>query len=155
MSKPRSSSGFQFAGPDRPTMSHDVGQGTGFDLADALRAAVNDLGGLQRVGHMLRPDHDPVLAGQWLSHCLNNDHRDKLSLRQITLILRTAHARAEHAGFHRLCAVHGYAPATPITPNDELADAVRAAQSARIASEQANARLIATMRAAGVNTEGM
>lgn len=113
------------------------------------------LGGLQVVGHSLRPERDPALAGQWLSDCLNSGKRDKLSLAQISLIFRRAHALGAHEGWNRACAVHGYAPTTPVTPQDQLADALRQAERLRHESELAHARLVGLMRSAGVFVEGM
>jgi hypothetical protein len=130
---------------------------------EALRISVDALGGLQSVGAELRPesDVDPIISGQWLSHCLTASKRDKLSLRQIAWIFRKAHNIGEHAGFEQFAALCGYT-ATPVAPAQELAElrhqadaAVRAAHDAARDLELLidNPRLFATMRAAGLKIE--
>ena len=75
---------------------------------EALRASVSALDGLQAVGSGLRSDIDPVLAGQWLAHCLTATKRDKLALTQIVKIFRDACALGEHDGFAMFAAICGY-----------------------------------------------
>lgn len=125
---------------------------------EALRLAAEALGGLQEAGHALRPDLDPVLAGQWLAHCLTATKRDKLALSQLVMLLRKACAQGRHEGFAALANACGYV-ATPIMPEAEFAAAVRRAQAARQEATQAAAELdelaqrpelLARMQAAGL-----
>jgi hypothetical protein len=115
-------------------------------LEEALRIAVDALGGLQQVGHDLRPDLEPDIAGQWLSHCLTATKRDKLSLSQQRHIFRAAHAAGEHAGFEALAATCGYT-ATPFAEAAKR-EAIEAARDLELLSD--NPRLLAIMRAANL-----
>jgi hypothetical protein len=130
---------------------------------ECLRIAVESLGGLQEVGHMLRPDMDPALAGQWLSHCLTSTKRDKLSEQQRHLIWRRAHAIGAHEGYQAFARSLGYS-ADPITVDAQLVDAIKRAEAARlVAAETANdlasildnPRLIATLKAANINVDAL
>jgi hypothetical protein len=96
----------------------------------AIRAAVDSLGGLQSVGHRLRPELDPILAGQWLAHCLDAERREKLAFEQIVWIFSTAKLAGKHAGFEQLAEACGYRVTAVIDPKDELADLVRRSESA-------------------------
>lgn len=125
---------------------------------EALRLASDALGGLQEAGHALRPELDPVLAGQWLAHCLTASKRDKLALSQIVLLLRKACAQGRHEGFEALAAACGYT-ATPASSEAQFADAVRRAHAARVEATKAAAdleelasrpELLARMQAAGL-----
>ena len=127
-------------------------------LEEALRIAVDALGGLQQVGHDLRPDLEPDIAGQWLSHCLTAAKRDKLSLSQQRHIFRAAHAAGEHAGFEAFAATCGYT-ATPFAADTQFVDAVKRAEAAKREAIEAahdlellsdNPRLMAIMRAANL-----
>lgn len=125
---------------------------------EALRLAADALGGLQEAGHALRPDVDPVLAGQWLAHCLTASKRDKLALSQVVLLLRQACAQGRHEGFQAFAAACGYT-AIPIAPEAQFAEAVRRAHAARVEATSAAAdleelasrpELLARMQAAGL-----
>lgn len=96
----------------------------------ALRSAVDALGGLQVVGHRLRPEIDPILAGQWLAHCLDPERREKLAFEQVAWIFAQAKLAGAHAGFAQLAEVCGYRVTAVLDPKDELADLVRRAESA-------------------------
>lgn len=126
---------------------------------EALRASVESLGGLQEVGHGLKPESDPVLAGQWLAHCLSRDKRDKLSLAQIVHIFKRAHGAGEHDGFAVFALLCGY-QVNPVGIDAELAAAVKRAQDAAVEAAEAskhlqmlaeNPELMARMKAAGLN----
>jgi hypothetical protein len=129
---------------------------------EALRASVDALGGLQEVGHALKgADSDPVLAGQWLSHCLTESKRDKLSLSQIVHVFKRASAIGEHDGFAIFALLCGY-QVQPIGVEAQLAEAMKAAEQARAQAEETarnlqtlleNPKLLATMRAAHLNVE--
>jgi len=126
---------------------------------EALRASVAGIGGLQEVGSQLKPESDPVLAGQWLAHCLTADKRDKLSLAQIVLIFHRAYLQGEHDGFQQFAALCGY-EAKPVLPEELLAVALKRAQQAKADADETarnlqtlieNPKLLATLKAAHVN----
>lgn len=128
---------------------------------EALRIAVEDLGGLQEVGARLRPEIDPILAGQWLAHCLTATKRDKLSLAQVQRIWEWAHAIGAHEGFEAFAASLGYT-AVAHTPEAQLAEALKRAEQARAHAEATardlqtildNPQLVALMRAAHINVD--
>lgn len=131
---------------------------------EALRASVDAIGGLQEVGAALKgADADPVLAGQWLAHCLTASKRDKLSLSQIVHVFRSAHGTGEHDGFAVFAKLCGY-QVTAIGFDAELADAIKRAQVAADEARQAtahletlsgNPELLARMRAAGLKVEAL
>lgn len=96
---------------------------------EALRLAVDALGGEKVVGSMLKPDIEPALAGQWLSHCLSRYERHKLSLTQQVLILSKAKQNGAHAGFEAFAELCGYRVVSIIDPLEELADMARQAEA--------------------------
>lgn len=95
------------------------------DLNDAIRAAINALGGMKSVGVALRPEKSAVDAGKWLADCLNPSKRDRLDPDQLAYIRR----KARVAGCHILASFEmqdaGYAPPLPIAPEDEAAQLQR------------------------------
>lgn len=92
------------------------------DLSEAIRATVQALGGFKQVGSKLRPERSAIDAGKWLADCLNPSKRDHLDPEQLALIRRDARA----AGCHILASFEmreaGYAPPTPVAPEDEAAE---------------------------------
>lgn len=91
------------------------------DYHDAVRAAVEALGGFKRVGHDMKPDLSVDAAGRWLADCLNPDKREKLSLTELAYIRRAARQKGVHvlAAFEAREA--GYMEPQPINPEDEAA----------------------------------
>jgi hypothetical protein len=96
------------------------------DYSEAIRAAVQSLGGFKRVGAELKPDiavdEDGIAAaGRWLADCINPDRREILPPSALAYIRRKAR---EH-GCHILAAYEaqaaGYAPPVAIEPEDERA----------------------------------
>ena len=63
---------------------------------DALRAAVQELGGAKKVGPLLWPDKSVDGASRLLLDCINSSRAEKLEITQIMRIL----ALAKDAGFH-------------------------------------------------------
>lgn len=120
----------------------------------AVHASVDALGGLQRVGVDLRPeyDHTPDTAGRWLAHCLDDAHREKLSLRRLVKIFRHAHDLGEHEGFRLFAELCGYS-VSPIAPADELAELLRKAESAKRDFTGLTDELIARMKHANLRIE--
>lgn len=130
---------------------------------ECLRIAVDDLGGLQEVGHILKPDMSPEAAGQWLSHCLTAGKRDKLSESQRHLIWRKAFAIGAHEGYQAYARSLGYS-AEAVAPDAQLVEAVKRAEAAQAAAVETaqdlaqlldNPRLLATLRAHNVNVDAL
>lgn len=111
------------------------------DLNEAIRAAVNALGGPKVVGSVLKPERSPVDAGKWLSDCLNTEKRDRLDPHQLAYIRRAARAKGVHvlAAFEAQDA--GYAPPQPINPEDEDAQLRREFIAAVSALEELQQRM--------------
>lgn len=95
------------------------------DYNEAIRAAVQALGGFKRVGADLRPDIAVDAAGRWLADCINPDKREILPPSALAYIRR----KAREAGCHVLTAFEaqdaGYHVPTPIEPEDERAALMR------------------------------
>lgn len=95
------------------------------DYNDAVRHAVEGLGGFKKVGSDLKPDLSVDAAGRWLADCLNPDKREKLSLTELAYIRKAA----RQAGIHVLIAFEareaGYAEPQPMAPEDEAAQLQR------------------------------
>jgi hypothetical protein len=97
------------------------------DLNDAIKAAVDAIGGPKVVGATLWPDLDPSAAGNRLRDCLNPTRRERLTPEQLALIRRKARDAGSHvlASFEMKAA--GYSRPTPIAPDDEKAELQRQA----------------------------
>lgn len=95
------------------------------DYNEAIRAAVQALGGFKRVGSDLRPDIAVDAAGRWLADCINPDKREVLPPSALAFIRRRARENGCHvlAAFEALDA--GYAPPVAIEPEDERAALMR------------------------------
>lgn len=86
---------------------------------DALRAAVQALGGAKQVGAMLWPDKTPDAAGRQLLDCLNPARSEKLDISQVMLVLARAKSAGVHAPFTWLAGEIGY-EARPVTRKEEV-----------------------------------
>jgi hypothetical protein len=96
------------------------------DIYDALRCAVQSLGGPKAVGAQLWP-HKPVdQAHRELGDCLNRDNPRKLDPEETLAILRLAREAGYHQAKHWLDAELGYAPSDPVEPETELTKLIRA-----------------------------
>jgi hypothetical protein len=92
---------------------------------DALRAAVQALGGHKKIGAAMRPELPADQAGSWLRDCLNPDRREKLSPEQVVWVLREARRIGYHGAATYILHECGYAEATPVEPEDERAQLQR------------------------------
>ena len=119
----------------------------------ALRKAVDDLGGDKAVGTWLRPEMHPILAGQWLAHCLDPERREKFSAAQIVLIFAHAKARGRHDGFAEFARACGYVITSTIDEREQIADLARKAQAASRDAQQLTDEVFARMQAAGLKVE--
>jgi hypothetical protein len=86
---------------------------------DAIRAAVQVLGGCKAVGAILWPDKTPDNAGRLLNDCLNAARAENLDLSQIMRVLTLARERGCHAPMAWICGEIGY-EARPITKAEEV-----------------------------------
>lgn len=93
-------------------------------LNDAIRDTCRVLGP-KKIGKELWPTKTEEGAARYLNDCLNPDREQKLSGEEILLIAR----RGREAGLHLItafvCMETGYAPPTPVDPEDEKAELQR------------------------------
>lgn len=85
---------------------------------DALRAAVQSLGGAKQVGAQLWPDKTPDAAGRLMQDCLNPSRNEKLDVTQVMFVLRKAKEAGVHAPFTWFAGEVGY-DARPVTKAEE------------------------------------
>lgn len=126
-------------------------------ISDALREAVQALGGFKKVGAMLWPDQSAEHAATKLRDCLNHDRRERLTPDQVVYLMRLARQADCHVIAKYLMQEAGYAPPVPLDPEDQLArlqrefvDAAAAMQkmAASIADAQARVEKQSKLRAA-------
>lgn len=86
---------------------------------DAVRAAVQALGGAKKVGAILWNDRGVDNASRLLLDCINTSRAEKLEMTQVMLILRLAKDAGCHAPFAWMAAEIGY-DVKPITKADEV-----------------------------------
>lgn len=86
---------------------------------DALRAAVQALGGAKRVGPMLWPDKGVDNAARLLLDCLNPSRAEKLEASQIIRVFNLAKDAGVHGPFAWFAGEIGY-EAKPITKAEEV-----------------------------------
>jgi sugar phosphate isomerase/epimerase len=119
-------------------------------IHDAIREAIQTLGGFKKVGAMLWPENGVEHAAGHLRDCLNPERRERLTPEQVDLIGRMAREAGCHAIATYFCRSWGYADPVPIQPEDEVArmqrEFIEATQrlaelAARIEKTQARASL--------------
>lgn len=86
---------------------------------DALRAAVQALGGSKKVGAILWSDKGVDNASRLLLDCINTSRAEKLEVSQVMLILRMAKEAGCHAPFTWMASEIGY-DVKPITRGEEV-----------------------------------
>lgn len=86
---------------------------------DALRAAVQALGGAKKVGPMLWPDKSVDNAGRLLLDCLNPSRAEKLDFGQTMLIFKMAKEAGVHSAFAWFAGEIGY-DVKPVTKAEEV-----------------------------------
>jgi hypothetical protein len=86
---------------------------------DALKAAVQALGGAKVVGARIWPDKAPDQAARLLLDCLNPSRAEKLDVSQVMLVLALARDAGQHGPVQWLMAEVGY-EARPITRSEEV-----------------------------------
>lgn len=86
---------------------------------DALRAAIQALGGAKKVGPMLWPDKSIDSASRLLLDCINPGRPEKLELTQIMRIFALAKEAGCHGPFAWFAGEIGY-DSKPITKAEEI-----------------------------------
>lgn len=86
---------------------------------DALKAAVQALGGAKQVGSLLWPDKTADNASRLLLDCLNPGRAEKLDVSQIMRVFRLSRDAGCFAPFFWFCNEIGY-DAKPICRDDEI-----------------------------------
>lgn len=86
---------------------------------DALRSAVQLLGGAKQVGARLWPDLAPDGAGRKMLDCLNPGRAERLTLGQAMKVLQWARDAGHHGAMAWICAEVGY-EAKPVTRAEEI-----------------------------------
>lgn len=86
---------------------------------DALRTAVQALGGAKKVEGLLRPDKLGDSAGRHLLDCLNTGRAEKLEVSQTMRIFALAKEAGFHDAFNYFAGQIGY-DAKPVTRAEEV-----------------------------------
>lgn len=86
---------------------------------DALKAIIQHLGVIKKVGPLLFPDKSVDAAARYLLDCVNHDRQEKLALTQIMMLLRLAHEAGYHTAYAWLSGEIGY-DIKPITRGEEV-----------------------------------
>ena len=95
------------------------------DIYDAVRDAVQVLGGSKEVGYMLWPSKPITEAGQYLNRCLDSDRSEKLSLDELMMICKKSAEKGCHTIASYIGAEAGY-KFIPVQPEDEKAELQKA-----------------------------
>lgn len=115
------------------------------DIYDALKAAVQYLGGAKSVAGSLWP-HKPIdQARKELLDCLNRDNHRKFDAEEVLAILKMARESGYHQAKHWIDHALGYEPTAPLDPaieKDRLAEALERASKTFQALTQAAGALV-------------
>lgn len=139
------------------------------DVYEALRDAVRAIGGAKTVAGRLRPDRCRSPEGlkateRWLLDTINPDRDVKLDPTQFLAIVSWAREAGFHGLKHFVDDDTKYKRTEPVVAEEELARAIAAlaAQQRRLEERQQdvatvidNPRLLASLKAAGVNVEAL
>jgi hypothetical protein len=86
---------------------------------EALKAAVQHLGGPKVVGAMLWPDKSPDSARTRLLDCLNPSRAERLDMSEAMFILRKSKEKGFHTAFAWFAGEVGYETPRPLTSAGE------------------------------------
>ncbi len=121
------------------------------DVYQALSHAVMVLGGPKKVGPMLRGEGVPEkTASTWVLDCLNPDRAAEFHPYQVMALLRAAAQAGDHTAMTWYAGELGY-QATPVAPEDQLAEL----QRKFIAATEASAALVSRMEVLAKGTLGL
>ena len=102
------------------------------DIYDAMRAAVQYLGGAKAVGPKLWPNKSDKQAWKDILDCLNRNNERKFDPEEVMAVFRFARDAGFHAGFHYVCDQIGYHKPGPVTAQEQAESIMeRAAELAR------------------------
>lgn len=110
-------------------------------LNDALREAVQALGGSKKLGAMMWPELPLDHASNKVRDCLNPDRRERFNPDQVLMIMRLARQAGSHALANYMMREAGYADPLPVEPEDEIARMQREFVEATKALGQLAARI--------------
>lgn len=112
------------------------------DIYEALRAAVQALGGAKKVGPLLWPTKPDDAAKTNLLDCLNRDNPRKFEVEEVMTLLRMAREAGFHRTKHWIDQATGYRESEPLDPaleEDRLATVIENATTTLAAAlKQAN-----------------
>lgn len=120
---------------------------------EALRAAVQHLGGTKKVGAMLWPDKTIDAAGRQLLDCLNPARSEKLDIGQVMFILARGKEAGYHAAFAWVASEVGY-ESRPITRAEEVDRLTSVIESASTTLANAVSALERVQRANSLRSVG-
>lgn len=115
-------------------------------LTDALREAIQSVGGYKAVGALMWPQLPVDQASGKVRDCLNPDRRERFCPDQVALILRMARQAGCHSAAEFLMREAGYADPVPVDPEDEVARMQREFVEATKTLSQLAAKIEATQR---------
>ncbi len=97
---------------------------------EALKAAVQNSGGMKIIGAKLWPDVGSDIAARKLADALNENRSERLKPSQVRLILREAHSKVYHAAAQWFMGESGYTVTVmnPVAQEDRAIEAVNAAR---------------------------
>lgn len=110
-------------------------------LNDALREAVQALGGSKKLGAIMWPELPLDHASNKVRDCLNPDRRERFNPDQVLMIMRLARQAGSHALANYIMREAGYADPLPAEPEDEIARMQREFVEATKALGQLAARI--------------
>lgn len=90
-------------------------------LSDALLAVVMAAGGPKKIGSEMWATMSPDDAGRKLSHCLNKDRAEKLTLDEVEFLLKKGREINVHTGMAYLSSRCGYDDPRPIEAEEKTA----------------------------------
>jgi hypothetical protein len=134
------------------------------DIYEAARAVVKALGGAAAVGKRLWPKMPVKTAEGRMLDSTNRNRSAKLDPEELLQLAKWGRETGCHALVDFINADTGYEPTKPVVLTEQLARLQIAAMEAQRRAEAASAdlrvmlenpRLVAMMRAAHVNTDGM
>ena len=94
------------------------------DIYEAIKTAVQALGGSKKVGSTLWPDKSPDKAGELLNNCLNTTRNEKLDPEQFIYLSN----EAQKIGMHSIADFYSSAcnyKFIPVKPEDEKAELMK------------------------------
>lgn len=90
-------------------------------VEDAFREVIKAAGGPKVVACQLWPDKTPEAAHRLLLACLNDERPERFNPGHVFMLLRIGREKGCHCAMHFINVECGYAPPTPIEPDDEKA----------------------------------